>query len=98
MGGDHGPHVTVPAALDFQARFPDVDIVLVGLRDAIEAELALEGIAHADQHYVDVGLARLELERGRHCHMGAVVAAHAVDRDGDQRAYSSRVLRTFLPR
>jgi phosphate acyltransferase len=37
MGGDHGPHVTVPAALEFQARMPDVDVVLVGLRDAIEA-------------------------------------------------------------
>jgi len=41
MGGDHGPHVTVPAALEFQARLPDVDLVLVGLRDAIEAELAV---------------------------------------------------------
>ncbi len=40
MGGDHGPHVTVPAALEFQARLPDVDVVLVGLRDAIDAELA----------------------------------------------------------
>jgi len=40
MGGDHGPHVTVPAALEFQARLPDVDLVLVGLRDAIDAELA----------------------------------------------------------
>jgi phosphate acyltransferase len=39
MGGDHGPHVTVPAALAFQARLRDVDIVLVGLRDALEAEL-----------------------------------------------------------
>jgi glycerol-3-phosphate acyltransferase PlsX len=39
MGGDHGPHVTVPAALDFQARMPDVDVVLVGVRDAIEAEM-----------------------------------------------------------
>jgi phosphate acyltransferase len=39
MGGDHGPHVTVPAALEFQARVADVDIVLVGVRDAIEAEL-----------------------------------------------------------
>jgi glycerol-3-phosphate acyltransferase PlsX len=37
MGGDHGPHVTVPAALEFQARLPDVEVVLVGLRDAIEA-------------------------------------------------------------
>src|SRR5438067_1328036 len=29
MGGDHGPHVTVAAALDFQARVADADIVLV---------------------------------------------------------------------
>ena len=40
MGGDHGPHVTVPAALEFQARVANADIVLVGARDAIEAELA----------------------------------------------------------
>ncbi|HZS65650.1 MAG TPA: phosphate acyltransferase PlsX [Burkholderiales bacterium] len=39
MGGDHGPHVTVPAALEFQARVPDADIVLVGVPEAIEAEL-----------------------------------------------------------
>jgi len=45
MGGDHGPHVTVPAALAFQARTADVDIVLVGLRDALEAELAARGAA-----------------------------------------------------
>ena len=45
MGGDHGPHVTVPAALEFQAREPDVHIVLVGLRDALQAELAARGAA-----------------------------------------------------
>jgi phosphate acyltransferase len=45
MGGDHGPHVTVPAALEFQARAGDVDIVLVGVREAIEAELAARGAA-----------------------------------------------------
>jgi glycerol-3-phosphate acyltransferase PlsX len=39
MGGDHGPHVTIPAALEFQARFPEVDMVLVGLPDALEQEL-----------------------------------------------------------
>ena len=43
MGGDHGPHVTVPAVLAFQSRHPDVDVVLVGLRDAIEAELSARG-------------------------------------------------------
>ncbi|MGH8706426.1 MAG: phosphate acyltransferase PlsX, partial [Burkholderiales bacterium] len=45
MGGDHGPHVTVPAALEFQGGHAGVDVVLVGLRDAIEAELAARGAA-----------------------------------------------------
>jgi phosphate acyltransferase len=45
MGGDHGPHVTVPAVLEFQARLRDVDVVLVGLRDALEAELRARGAA-----------------------------------------------------
>ncbi|HYL23387.1 MAG TPA: phosphate acyltransferase PlsX [Burkholderiales bacterium] len=43
MGGDHGPHVTVPAALEFQARVADADIVLVGVRDAVESELRAHG-------------------------------------------------------
>ena len=39
MGGDHGPHVTVPAALGLQARLDDVELVLVGREEAIAAEL-----------------------------------------------------------
>ena len=39
MGGDHGPHVTVPAALKILAEDNQLNIVLVGLQDAIEAEL-----------------------------------------------------------
>jgi glycerol-3-phosphate acyltransferase PlsX len=34
MGGDHGPHVTVRAALNIVRREPGVNIVLVGLEDA----------------------------------------------------------------
>jgi glycerol-3-phosphate acyltransferase PlsX len=45
MGGDHGPHVTVPAAVAFQRRAPSVDLVLVGLQDAITAELTAQGAA-----------------------------------------------------
>jgi glycerol-3-phosphate acyltransferase PlsX len=45
MGGDHGPHVTVPAALEFRRGHADVDIVLVGLKEAIEAELSARGAA-----------------------------------------------------
>jgi glycerol-3-phosphate acyltransferase PlsX len=39
MGGDHGPRVTVPAALRFLRAHAGADVVLVGLLDAIEAEL-----------------------------------------------------------
>ena len=39
MGGDHGPHVTVPAALKALSADNQLNIVLVGLQDAIEAEL-----------------------------------------------------------
>lgn len=39
MGGDHGPHVTVRAAVDFLRSVDGVTLVLVGLPDAIEAEL-----------------------------------------------------------
>ena len=39
MGGDHGPGVVVPAALEVIAEFADVDLVLVGSEPAIEAAL-----------------------------------------------------------
>ncbi len=43
MGGDHGPDVTVPAALEFQARHADVALVLVGMPEAVERALAERG-------------------------------------------------------
>lgn len=43
MGGDHGPHVTVPAALQVLKQESELNIVLVGLSDAIEAELRALG-------------------------------------------------------
>ena len=39
MGGDHGPSVTVPAALSFLARESDVELILVGLEGVLRAEL-----------------------------------------------------------
>ena len=45
MGGDHGPQVTVPAALEFMARLADVEIVLVGLAGELQSELAARGAA-----------------------------------------------------
>ncbi len=39
MGGDHGPGVTVPAALNFLKEHPEAGVVLVGAAEAIAAEL-----------------------------------------------------------
>ncbi len=39
MGGDHGTRVTIPAAVRYLQQHPTDTIVLVGLPDAIEAEL-----------------------------------------------------------
>ena len=41
MGGDHGPKVTVPAAAAYLRNHPDDTIVMVGLADAIEVEMAV---------------------------------------------------------
>ena len=40
MGGDHGPPVTVPAALEFLEATPDARVVLVGQPAPLEAALA----------------------------------------------------------
>ncbi|MFZ6686438.1 phosphate acyltransferase PlsX [Undibacterium sp. SXout11W] len=47
MGGDHGPAVTVAAAVAFAKREPDVEFLLVGLEENIHAELKKN---HASQH------------------------------------------------
>lgn len=39
MGGDHGPSVTVPAALDFLGRAGDARVLLVGQTDVIRSAL-----------------------------------------------------------
>jgi len=44
MGGDHGTSVTIPAAVEYLKQFPGDTIVLVGVPDAIEAELRNLGI------------------------------------------------------
>ena len=43
MGGYHGTTVTVTAAVEYLKKFPNYTIVLVGLTDAIEAELRMQG-------------------------------------------------------
>ena len=43
MGGDFGPSVVVPAAVDALAAYPRLQLILVGKRDAIEKELTQYG-------------------------------------------------------
>ena len=46
MGGDHGPSVTVPAAISFVNREPDAELILVGREDVIHAELLKRKVAN----------------------------------------------------
>ncbi len=45
MGGDHGAQVTVPAALEYLQKHPKDTILLVGLPEAIEAELRAANVS-----------------------------------------------------
>jgi glycerol-3-phosphate acyltransferase PlsX len=45
MGGDHGPSVTIPAALSFLKQQPDAEVILVGVEETLRAELKKH---HAD--------------------------------------------------
>ena len=47
MGGDHGPSVTIPAALSFLAHQADAELILVGLEPELRAELKKH---KAEQH------------------------------------------------
>ncbi|MCC6071915.1 phosphate acyltransferase PlsX [Massilia sp. GCM10020059] len=47
MGGDHGPSVTIPAAISFVKSEPQAELILVGLEDVLRAELKKH---HADTH------------------------------------------------
>jgi len=39
MGGDHGPSVTIPAAISFVESEPEAELILVGLEDQLLSEL-----------------------------------------------------------
>jgi glycerol-3-phosphate acyltransferase PlsX len=54
MGGDHGPAVTVPAALEFLEGAPDARIILVGLEAPLAAALGKSRSAARDRVVVRV--------------------------------------------
>ena len=49
MGGDHGVGVTVPAALETLKHQPELKLILVGQRDAIESELGSRRATDSDR-------------------------------------------------
>ena len=49
MGGDHGPGVTVPAALEAVRDDPDLKVILVGLADPLRAALGDGARSHGDR-------------------------------------------------
>jgi glycerol-3-phosphate acyltransferase PlsX len=53
MGGDHGPSVTIPAAISFLKREPEAELILVGREELLRAELK--------KHRAD-GLSRLSVK------------------------------------
>ena len=61
MGGDHGPGVVVPAALEIIADFADVDLVLVGNEPAIDAVYRRASAAPAGRLSVRHASQRVEM-------------------------------------
>jgi glycerol-3-phosphate acyltransferase PlsX len=53
MGGDHGPSVTIPAAISFLKKEPEAELILVGREELLRAELK--------KHHA-AGLARLTVK------------------------------------
>ena len=51
MGGDHGPVVTVPAALNFVRKHEDVRVILVGLDSEIRPYLPGVGDTRVSIHH-----------------------------------------------
>ncbi|MEQ6341471.1 MAG: phosphate acyltransferase PlsX [Gammaproteobacteria bacterium] len=58
MGGDHGPHVVVPAALSVLAEQPDLTLILVGDQDILAKELLVHHAQISD---------RLQLQHASQC-------------------------------
>ncbi len=52
MGGDHGVRVTVPAAIERSRLDPQCRFILVGLEDAIAAELTRAGVAAGNRFQI----------------------------------------------
>ncbi|ASA56726.1 phosphate acyltransferase PlsX [Vibrio gazogenes] len=81
MGGDFGPRVTVPAAVQALSRFPALKVILVGDRNAITFQLSQlsysdssrVSIVHSDQVISNSEKPSLALRRFMHSSMGMAI-------------------------
>lgn len=62
MGGDHGPHVVVPAALGVLAEQADLALILVGNQDAIAHELRAHNAVVNDRLRIHHASQRVEMD------------------------------------
>lgn len=62
MGGDHGPHVVVPAALGVLAEQADLALILVGNQDAIAHELRAHNAVVNDRLKIHHASQRVEMD------------------------------------
>ncbi|MCI0504698.1 MAG: phosphate acyltransferase PlsX [Gammaproteobacteria bacterium] len=61
MGGDHGPHVTVPAALAALKEDPEINIILVGDQDIIAQELVNANATAGDRIVIQHASQKVEM-------------------------------------
>jgi glycerol-3-phosphate acyltransferase PlsX len=81
MGGDFGPRVTVPAAVQALSYFPELKVILVGERNSISLQLSQLGysdetrlrVVHSDQVISSSEKPSLALRRCLHSSMGIAI-------------------------
>ncbi|MBI2779445.1 MAG: phosphate acyltransferase PlsX [Gammaproteobacteria bacterium] len=61
MGGDHGPHVVVSAALSVLAEQPDLTLILVGDQDILAKELLAQHAKTSDRLQIQHASQRVEM-------------------------------------
>ena len=52
MGGDHGPHITVPATLNILQKYPSLNVVFFGDSQQIQTHLAQQPGINADRYRI----------------------------------------------
>ncbi|MGD8885839.1 MAG: phosphate acyltransferase, partial [Gammaproteobacteria bacterium] len=62
MGGDHGPPVTIPAALTALQEDPELNIVLVGDETTISQQLTTAGAAVNDRLVIQHASQQVEMD------------------------------------